>query len=405
MNTVRTQKQIWVLFCIAAILVGGLVPARSQIVISQVFGGGGNSGAPLKNDFIELFNQGSIARSIDGWTIQYASAAGSSWQSAALHGMVLPRQWFLVQLAAGASNGGPLPVPDDSGSFGMSASGGKVALVDTAITLTGSTPSSSHIVDLLGWGSASYYLGTGPAPATSNTTAAIRRDSGMASSGDNSLDFRVGPPQPRNSATSPLPVQITTITASIVPGSGVRIVWNTISEIENFGFVVERKKPDDSTFNELEGSFQPGFGTTLEAHSYSYTDSTGDAACLYRLRQVDLGGGFHYSDTIRVDFPASVGQAMPVSHLILDNYPNPFNPNTTIQYTFAGARGQGLGASEVRIVIYDVVGRAVAMLVDARQGPGTYEVKFDGSQLASGVYICHMTAGASTKVRQMNLVK
>ncbi len=96
---------------------------------------------------------------------------------------------------------------------------------------------------------------------------------------------------------------------------------------------------------------------------------------------------------------------IPAACSLEQNYPNPFNPNTTIQYTVAGARGQGLGASEVRIVIYDLLGREVATLVNARQAPGTYEVKFDGSRLASGVYFCHMTVGSFTQVRRMILAK
>ncbi len=96
---------------------------------------------------------------------------------------------------------------------------------------------------------------------------------------------------------------------------------------------------------------------------------------------------------------------LPNAITLYQNFPNPFNPTTTINYTVAGARGQGLGASEVRIVIYDLLGREVATLVNARQAPGTYEVKFDGSQLASGIYFCRMTAGSFAQVRQMNLVK
>ncbi len=87
------------------------------------------------------------------------------------------------------------------------------------------------------------------------------------------------------------------------------------------------------------------------------------------------------------------------------NYPNPFNPTTTIQYTVAGARGQGLGASEVRIVMYDLLGREIATLVNARQAPGTYKVMFDGSRFASGVYFYRLNAGTFSTVRKMTLVK
>ncbi len=87
------------------------------------------------------------------------------------------------------------------------------------------------------------------------------------------------------------------------------------------------------------------------------------------------------------------------------NYPNPFNPTTTIQYTIAGTRGQASGVSEVRIVIYDLLGREVATLVNAKQSPGSYEVKFDGSRFASGVYFYRLAAGSYTAVKTMLLLK
>ncbi len=96
---------------------------------------------------------------------------------------------------------------------------------------------------------------------------------------------------------------------------------------------------------------------------------------------------------------------LPTAFRLEQNYPNPFNPSTTIQYTVAGARGRGLGSSEVRIVIYDVLGREVATLVDTPQAPGNYEVRFDGSRLASGVYYYRLTAGQATATRAMVLAK
>ncbi len=88
-----------------------------------------------------------------------------------------------------------------------------------------------------------------------------------------------------------------------------------------------------------------------------------------------------------------------------ENFPNPFNPSTMIKYTVEGVRGQGSGFSEVRIVIYDVLGREVATLVNARQAPGSYEVTFDGSRLASGVYFYRLDAGGFSAVRKMALVR
>lgn len=96
---------------------------------------------------------------------------------------------------------------------------------------------------------------------------------------------------------------------------------------------------------------------------------------------------------------------VPETTKLLPNYPNPFNPSTTIRYTLAGIGRQAPGVSGVRIVIYDMLGREVARLVNARQAPGTYEVRFDGSRCSSGVYYYRLSAGNFTAVRKMILVK
>ncbi len=110
-----------------------------------------------------------------------------------------------------------------------------------------------------------------------------------------------------------------------------------------------------------------------------------------------------------VSFPSAAvdpsQQGLPTTVRLDQNYPNPFNPTTTIQYTVTGARGQGPGASEVRIAICDVLGREVATLVNARQAPGTYKVQFDGSRLSSGVYFYRLTAGGATVTKPMVLQK
>ena len=87
------------------------------------------------------------------------------------------------------------------------------------------------------------------------------------------------------------------------------------------------------------------------------------------------------------------------------NYPNPFNATTTIHYTVAGVWNQASGVSEVRIAIYDLLGREVAKIVNAWQAPGTYEVRFDGAQLTSGVYFYKLRAGNWTATRSMLLLK
>src|SRR5258708_26192065 len=122
----------------------------STIVISQVYGGGGNTGATLKNDFIELFNKGTSPVNVTGWTVQYASATGSFSSSnlTTLNGTILPGHYYLVQEAAGAGGTTNLPTPDATGAIAMSATTGKVALANNTTVVTGTgCPSTANVVD------------------------------------------------------------------------------------------------------------------------------------------------------------------------------------------------------------------------------------------------------------------
>jgi aminopeptidase N len=96
---------------------------------------------------------------------------------------------------------------------------------------------------------------------------------------------------------------------------------------------------------------------------------------------------------------------LPKEFALGQNYPNPFNPLTVIKYTIAGARGQGLGVSGVSLVVYDVLGREVAVLVNERKAPGTYQVTFDGSGLSSGVYFYRLEAGNFLQTKKLVLLK
>ena len=98
--------------------------ASSGVVVSQVYAGGGNSEASFTNDYVELFNAGSAAVTIDGWTVQYASAAGSTWQTTAVSGSIPSGGYFLVQFASGGSVGAGLPTPDATGTSNPAVSGG-----------------------------------------------------------------------------------------------------------------------------------------------------------------------------------------------------------------------------------------------------------------------------------------
>ena len=177
----------------------------SDIVISQVYGGGGNSGATYTNDFVELFNRGSSPVSVNGWSLQYASTTGTSWTNKTdlPNATLQPGQYFLVQLASGGANGVALPATDHTGSINMSGSAGKIALMSTTTIITnGTICPSSNVVDLVGFGPATNCSETAPTtPNLTVTTAAIRAGSGCTETDNNSTDFTNGTPTPRNSAS------------------------------------------------------------------------------------------------------------------------------------------------------------------------------------------------------------
>jgi len=191
--------------------------ASPNVVISQIYGGGGNTGAQLGNDFVELFNRGAATVSLAGWSIQYASASGTgTFGSAAqfitpLAGSIAPGQYVLVQEASGGAVGAALPAPDvtDATPINMAAVGGKIALVNTTTPLgcngSAASPCSAtalaSIVDLVGYDGANFFEGAGPAPTLSNTTAAFRAGGGCLDTDSNSADFVAAPPAPRNAAS------------------------------------------------------------------------------------------------------------------------------------------------------------------------------------------------------------
>jgi predicted extracellular nuclease len=210
---------------LAVVLFAGAAPVTANtsgtgIVISQVYGGGGNTSAPFTNDFVELFNPTTTTMSLTGMSVQYASASGTGNFAAngvvALSGSIAPGHHYLVQQAGGAT-GSPLPTPDATGTVNMSATAGKVVVASTTTGLAcngGSTPCDAgqlaQIVDLVGYGSANFFEGAGAAPTLSNTTAGLRAANGCTDTDSNAADFTAGAPAPRNTASAATPCSSST---------------------------------------------------------------------------------------------------------------------------------------------------------------------------------------------------
>ena len=192
---------------ITMIAPGGLATSASNftvnapivITISQVYGGGGNSGAAYKNDFIELYNAGSTTVDLSTYAVQYASATSGTWSETILSGSLLPGQHYLIQEAQGTGGTLNLPTPQAIGTISLSATSGKVALTKTQTLLTGNNPVGNiNVVDFVGFGTADAYEGAGAAPTLTNTTAGLRGNAGGTDTNNNSSDFTAGSPNPRN---------------------------------------------------------------------------------------------------------------------------------------------------------------------------------------------------------------
>ncbi len=185
-------------------------PTPAAVVISQVYGGGGNTGATLRNDYIELVNHSGSPVNLSGWSVQAfvipPSPPGGpgSWQMTPLTNFTLqPGQYYLVQQSQGAGGTDSLPTPDAVGTITVSSTSTKVALVNNTTVLTGvcPDPAVAGIVDLVGYGATDCWEGSGTAPVLTNTTAALRLEDGCFDTNDNAHDFVSGTPNPRNSSS------------------------------------------------------------------------------------------------------------------------------------------------------------------------------------------------------------
>ena len=188
-----------------------------------------------------------------------------------------------------------------------------------------------------------------------------------------------------------VPVELVSFNAE-VDENRIKLKWETASEINNSGFVVERSG-DNNSFERI--GFIEGKGTTTEKQEYTFIDAsiTGKGKFYYRLKQVDLDGTETYSDVIEVDYAV-----VPKVFSLSQNYPNPFNPATTIQFGIP---------KEVKVTlkIYDMLGSEVATIVNEELVPGYYEYQWNASTFASGVYFYRITAGDFISTKKLMLLK
>lgn len=228
-----------------------------NIVISQFYGGGGvSASSPYANDFVELFNRGSEPVSLNGWSVQYASATGSNWLVTPLPNVTLqPGQYFLIRYAGNGMGGADLPSPDfnappvtvGGNTFvpNLSSTTGKLALVSSTAQLPASTcPDTPLIVDLVGYGSSASCFEGERTPNLSATAAAIRNGNGCVDTNLNSSDFTISTPSPRNTSS---PTNICNLSSTLQAGGSVTPNTTTPGGVVLFRVIVHPATSPPST--------------------------------------------------------------------------------------------------------------------------------------------------------------
>jgi hypothetical protein len=200
----------------------------------------------------------------------------------------------------------------------------------------------------------------------------------------------------------PLPVQVAQFAGVVLNENQVQLSWRTLGETNNYGFGVERAWREPRMFELIPGGFLAGHGTTIQPHEYTFTDSRAKPGVwYYRLKQIDLDGSIAYNDPIRI----SIESVTPVSdapvpsvYALEQNFPNPFNPTTSIRFALPVS-------SHVRLTVHDMLGREVATLMNKAVPAGRHEVTMDGSGLASGMYMYRLQAGEYVATRRLVVMK
>ncbi len=202
------------------------------------------------------------------------------------------------------------------------------------------------------------------------------------------------------------PVELASFSAN-ASNNSVILSWITATELNNSGFEIERCALSAGRQAWSKIGFVNGNGTTSEPHSYSFADeniSSGNPAYRtgrysYRLKQIDFDGTFSYSNIIEIDL------SLPQTFSLKQNYPNPFNPSTTIKYSIPSVISTEERNLDIALIIYDVLGREVATLVNENKPAGNYTINFNASELTSGVYFYRIQAGDYVETKKMILLK
>lgn len=309
-----------------------------SLVISQVYAGGGsnNTSATFQRDFIEIFNRSTTPISLNGFSLQYITASGTTVTGTIpLNDVTLqPGQYYLVVTGTTGTGGVAVPNPDQTAtSPNLAATGGRVALVNSTNTtgiaddpppLTG-TPS---VIDYVGYGNATVFEGTAAAPPSTINTSIARTASTNSDTDNNNTDFVSQLPNPRNSSSPggiPTLAKLNSFSAYISKNN-VTLKWQTGYEVNNLGYNIYREQNGTRTLlnkSIIAGSaFMVGAGTRLVAgRIYSWSDrlaSDKQEGAQYWLEEIDLDGTRTMHNPVTPNIAAPSEKSLPVSSAMLN---------------------------------------------------------------------------------------
>lgn len=192
-----------------------------------------------------------------------------------------------------------------------------------------------------------------------------------------------------------LPVELVSFEGALTDSSTIHLTWQTSTEVNNYGFEIERQKSADRNQNTDWESigFVPGAGNSNSQKEYQFIDNEIlNGTIKYRLKQIDIDGDFTYSNEIEIS------NLQPIKFALYQNYPNPFNPSTTIKFSLPAQ-------SRVNLEIYNILGERVATLLNKEMESGFHQLEWNASNISSGIYFYKINTGKFSAVKKLMLLK
>ncbi|MEP7252041.1 MAG: lamin tail domain-containing protein [Ginsengibacter sp.] len=336
------------------------------IVISEIYGGAGNTGSSYNKDYLQLFNLSSSQVDLTGYTLQIGDGGGST-QTFQLSGTILPFHWFLVQGNSDGAAGADLPIADVISDFNLDMHNGTVALVHSVTSIGGTCNSSGEdIVDFVGYGNNTNCFETAVAPGQAIDLATSRKNF-AADANNNFADFTVFPPNPKNGSVLALPVTLNTFLAS-KQSTLNKIHWQVNCLSTSVTFTVERS----GTLQDFNGIYTSTEAQARCASPFDFTDSRPlNGENYYRLKIADVDGHITYSKI-------SVVSNTEIKKDILQIIPNTVSSAANIHY-FANQPGK------VQLMVVDVQGKIVKQIT-LRANAGNNKITLQTENFTKGLY-------------------